>query len=80
MHFAQESSFKKGYMEGASLNTHFCQDKMEKDVSIVMIEVATLEVLRSMIEVETSIQDRVGLVGKLILHWSTNFLVHSFLT
>ena len=64
LHFAQESSFQKNYLEGSSVNLHFCMEKVERDISVVKIEIGTLEVLRSMLELETSIQDRVGLVGK----------------
>ena len=63
LHFAQTSSIEKGYLEGSSLNTHLCEEKVERDISVVKVWISTLEVLKSMLEVETSIQDRVGIIG-----------------
>ena len=81
--FAQESSFRKGYLEGSLLRVHLCHEKMQKDLSIVKVEVPDTGIYRSIKNIENSIESRIGVIGnvqfKLQIHCLFIYLKNPFI-
>ena len=62
--FQVELSLSQGYLEGSDLYIKYCNHKMRTDLSIVFIKVSSMEIVSIERDLESTLSDKMGLIGR----------------